>query len=551
MFLEEWKVFMNGDFKKVAIYARVSSERQDIDLSITAQLKALREYASRNGYYVVKEYKDEAESGRSIDRPGFKEMVVTARQKPPQFGAILVWKLSRFARNREDSIIYKSLLRRHGVQVISINEPVEDTPSGRLLEGIIEVIDEFYSANLSQDVTRGMRESASRGFYPGGPPPYGYRRVKVQDGGIQRVKLEPDPETAPVVDRIFQECVADKGMIEICRGLNGDGLTTRKNKRWSKTSVATVLKNEVYLGTLIWGEVSTNHNPNRLPVIRVENAWTPIMDPETFKKAQLKLAERAPKITHPRVVHSEYILSGLVRCKNCDAALVGHAVKSGKFFYYMCGNARKRGRGLCPTPLLPKERIENFMIDRIKRYILTDENLTELIKLTNEELAQQCQIESGRLEAINSELEDVEGRLVKLYNALETGEFKGGELAPRIKALFEKKTELEQAKCGAEDTLKYKTIEMPNPGVIKDYVQDLRNTIEESNFISKKTFLRSFIERIEVDEKEVKVIYTMPVPPESPPAETVGVLPFVHDSPPKVSIWFNLDVAYPLRKPQV
>jgi DNA invertase Pin-like site-specific DNA recombinase len=157
---------------------------------------------------VVKEYIDEAESGRSIDRPGFKQMIATARHKPPFFTAILVWKLSRFARNREDSIIYKSLLRKHGIQVLSINEPVEDTPSGRLLEGIIEVIDEFYSANLSQDVTRGMRETASRGFYPGGQPPYGYKRVKVQDGSVQRVKLEPDPATAPVVERIFKECLS-------------------------------------------------------------------------------------------------------------------------------------------------------------------------------------------------------------------------------------------------------------------------------------------------------------------------------------------------------
>ncbi len=105
---------------KVALYARVSSDRQDIDLSITAQLNALREYASRNDHTVVKEYIDEAESGRSIDRPGFQNMIATARQKDTPFEAILVWKLSRFARNREDSIIYKSLLRKHGVQVISI-----------------------------------------------------------------------------------------------------------------------------------------------------------------------------------------------------------------------------------------------------------------------------------------------------------------------------------------------------------------------------------------------------------------------------------------------
>ena len=518
---------------KIAIYARVSSERQDVDLSISSQLKALRDYASHNGHISVKEYVDEAESGRSIDRPGFKQMIVTARQKPLQFEAILVWKLSRFACNREDSIIYKSLLRKHGVQVISINEPVEDTPSGRLLEGIIEVIDEFYSANLAQDVTRGMRETASRGFYPGGPPPYGYRRVKVQDGSVQRVKLEPDPVTVTVVERIFKECLSGKGLIEITRGLNGDGLSTRKNKKWSKTSVHTILKNEVYTGVLIWGQLAKKRNGgNHLPHIRVEDAWPTIVGRETFENVQMKLKARAPKITHPRVIHSEYILSGLVRCKNCNAAMIGHAVKSGKFFYYMCGNARRRGRGLCTTPLLPKDRIENFVVDRIKRYILTEENLEDLVRLTNEDLAQKCEGDNDRLELIKAQIHEVESRLSKLYDALETGEFKGGELAPRIKALFEKKEELQRAKIEAEETLKYHSIELASLAIVNEYVKSLRALLEESSIVSKKVFLRSFVERIEVDDTNMKVIYTMPMPPATSPVETVGVLPIVHDGPP-------------------
>ena len=166
---------MSVEYKKVAIYARVSSERQDVELSISAQVKALRNYASNNGYAVVKEYVDEAESGRSIDRPGFKQMIVAARQKPRQFDAILVWKLSRFARNREDSIIYKSVLRKKGINVISINEKFDDSPSGKLLEGIIEVMDEFYSANLSEEAIRGMKENASRGYRNGGRSPIGYQ----------------------------------------------------------------------------------------------------------------------------------------------------------------------------------------------------------------------------------------------------------------------------------------------------------------------------------------------------------------------------------------
>ena len=533
---------MSAEIKKVAIYARVSSERQDVDLSISGQVKALRNYAAQNGCRVVKEYIDEAESGRSIDRPGFKQMIVAARQKPPQFEAILVWKLSRFARNREDSIIYKSLLRKQGIQITSINEPLEDSPSGRLLEGIIEVIDEFYSANLAQDVTRGMRESASRGFYPGGPPPYGYARVKVQDGNVQRVKLALDPATAPIVERIFRECLSGKGMIEITRDLNSDGLTTRKNKKWSKTSVATILNNEVYTGTLIWGVVSKSNNGSRQPIIRVENAWPAIIDKETFKKARGKLKERAPKITHPRVIHSEYILSGLLRCKNCDAAMVGHAVKSGHFFYYMCGNARRRGRGLCPTHLLPKEKMESFVIDRLQNHILTEENIEELVRLTNEELAEKSRDEDGRLKIIQSEIEDVECRLAKLYDALETGEFKGGELAPRIKALFEKKLELENARAEAEEVMKYHTLELASPTVLREYTKSMKTLLEESSIMKRKAFLRSFIKKIEVDDSWAKFTYTLPW--DNPTTETAGVLPIVHDSPPL----FNLCAQSSLNK---
>ena len=120
----------------VVLYARVSSDKQDVDLSISAQLKALREYAARLGYVVIEEFVDEAETGRTIHRLVFQEMIRKARLKPPPFQAILVWKLSRFARNREDSIIYKSLLRKQGIQVISINEPVDNTPSGRMMEGM-------------------------------------------------------------------------------------------------------------------------------------------------------------------------------------------------------------------------------------------------------------------------------------------------------------------------------------------------------------------------------------------------------------------------------
>ena len=112
----------------VALYARVSSDRQDVDLSVSAQLRALRDYAEKNGYVVAREYVDEAESGRIADRPEFRKMIDGASKPNAPFGEILVWKFSRFTRKREHAVAFKSMLRRKGVRVVSITEQADDTP---------------------------------------------------------------------------------------------------------------------------------------------------------------------------------------------------------------------------------------------------------------------------------------------------------------------------------------------------------------------------------------------------------------------------------------
>ena len=155
----------NDSYTPAALYARVSSDRQDVDLSVSAQMRALRDYADKNDYKVVREYVDEAESGRVMNRPEFRRMIDEAKKTKAPFNEILVWKFSRFTRKREHAVALKSMLRRQGVRVVSITEQAEDNPTGRLLEGIIESVDEFYSENLGQEVVRGMREAASRGFW--------------------------------------------------------------------------------------------------------------------------------------------------------------------------------------------------------------------------------------------------------------------------------------------------------------------------------------------------------------------------------------------------
>ena len=135
-----------------ALYARVSSDKQDVDLSVAAQLRALREYAERNRYRIVREYIDEAESGRVANRPQFRQMLNDARKSEALFDEILVWKFSRFTRSREHAVAFKAMLRKRGIRVVSITEHADDSPTGRLMEAIIESVDEFYSANLIPEV---------------------------------------------------------------------------------------------------------------------------------------------------------------------------------------------------------------------------------------------------------------------------------------------------------------------------------------------------------------------------------------------------------------
>ena len=188
---------------RAVIYARVSHDTQDIANSIEAQLDHCRKFIAQQGWVEAGVYLDEAKSGRYSDRPGFQKMAADAGQKDHSFDVIVVWKLNRFARNKRDSVIYKELLRSHGVEVVSINEPNDGSPAGNLLVNIMEAVDAFFSENMGQDVRRGMAQVASRGFYLPHAAPYGYDLVKVQDGQKMRNRLATNPAKAAVVQRMF------------------------------------------------------------------------------------------------------------------------------------------------------------------------------------------------------------------------------------------------------------------------------------------------------------------------------------------------------------
>jgi site-specific DNA recombinase len=513
---------------KASIYARVSSDSQDVDLSISAQLRAIRDYAAKQGYEIVREYIDEAESGRSASRPQFKEMIAVAKLKHPPFQAILVWKLNRFSRRRVDSVTYKTLLKNKGIRVISINEHLDDSPSGQLLEGIIESVDEFYSANLGQDIRRGLRENATRGFYSIGKAPYGFHKAPVKDGAKTRYKLEPEPEDSisiKVVRRIFEMALKRIGCKQIAMTLNREGFFTGTGQRWGKTTVHKVLNNEAYCGTLVFGGRPGHpaiHSGE--PPVRVENAWPAIIDKETFQQVQKIMSRNAPKAVHPRIVPSFYLLSGILVC-TCGSAMVGRSAKSHRYYYYTCNRSSKQGREACNSRILPKEKIERLVIDQIKSKILDSKYIEELVSLVNVELDSGHVLIKEQIANIESEIQEVENRLSRLYEALETGKLNLDDLSPRIKELRAKQDELSKARVVAEAEMTLQSCQQLDAKAVSAYVADLRNLLEESEVAQRKAFLRSFVKKIVVDKEKVRLYYRLPVPPDGRRMEEVGVLP--------------------------
>ena len=512
-----------------ALYARVSSDRQDVDLSVSAQLRALKDYARANGYSVAKEYIDEAESGRVANRPQFREMIEEGSKPKAPFDVILVWKFSRFTRKREHAVAFKSMLRRKGIRVVSITEQAEDNATGRLLEGIIESVDEFYSENLAQEVVRGMREAASRGFFLASNAPFGYKRVKVNDGGKERPTLEVDPATAPVVREIFEKSLRGSGLKEICKELNDRGVTNR-GKRWYKGTIHYVLRNEAYTGTAVWGRTSKGEKTQ--DPVRVEGAWAALISRELFDDVQQAMRERAPKVRRPARVGSRFLLSGLLKCGVCGRPYSAQGAKSGQFAYYICGTLFREGAGTCSARYLNAPRLEAFVVEKIRERILTEETIVELVTLVAEEIDAMAGELSGRLEVIEAELGDVKKRLERLYEAIEASELTLEVLSPRIFSLRHREEQLEAARDDAETQLEQRRVELPNTEEVARYVADFRDFLQEGTIPERKALIRNFVEGIEVVGDEATLTYTIPMPSDGVTKESASVLDFVKSGPP-------------------
>ena len=328
--------------------------------------------------------------------------------------------------------------------------------------------------------------------------------------------------------RIFESVLEGKGLIDISKELNREGIISPRGNSWGKTTIHKILTNEAYTGTLVWGRRSIRN----LPSIRLENAWPAIVDHDTFKRVQALLKERAFVTLHPKRVSSNYLLSGLAKCGYCGKTLIGQDAKGGRFRYYVCGTLQKKGTGSCPARYTNSSKLEQVVIRKIKEHILTYENLKELVYLVNEEMDAAAGEYRERLNVISVEIANVNQRLERLYDALETGSLQLSDLAPRIQRLRQRQEQLHSARWELENLLSDRKVELADMETVENYAEDLRNLLEESPLAERKSFIKSFVREVRVTGSEGLLTYNIPLSASSTSQDTLAVPPIVHDGGP-------------------
>lgn len=388
---------------KTVIYVRYSSRAQR-DASIEQQLEVCRRYAAAHGLEIVRIYEDRALTGTNDNRPGFQQMIADSENGDWQY--ILVYALDRFARNRYDSAIYKRQLKASGVKVLSATEAIADDPTGIIVESLFEGMSEYYSAELSRKIKRGMDDNA-RKFMTLGAVPLGYCRGK--DGKYELVEAE-----AAIVREIFSR-VLHEPVADVLRDLNAQGITTKSGKAWNKSSLNKMLVNDRYIGTYTYKGQKT---PDAIP---------PIISKELFAKVQEHLALKPRARAMPgavrrrRMENGTYLLTGKAFCGECGEPLVGdscHSRSGAMHYYYKC---RGRKNHACKLDTIRRDSLERIVAAYLNELVL-DDNVVEAIADSTIEY-QQHLAGASELESLRAKQKDIDTALSNIMRAIEMGIF--------------------------------------------------------------------------------------------------------------------------------
>lgn len=477
--------------KTGAIYIRVSTDKQE-ELSPDAQLRLLLDYAKKDSIDVPKEYifQDNGISGRKANkRPAFQNMIALAKSKEHPIDTIIVWKFSRFARNQEESIVYKSLLKKNNVDVVSVSEPLIDGPFGSLIERIIEWMDEYYSIRLSGEVMRGMTQNAMRGHYQSDAP-IGY----TSPGDKKPPVINPDTVQIPLM--IKDMFLSGSTQLQIARKLNDMGYHTKRGNLWDARGVRYVLENPFYIGKSRWNYTERGRRLKPADeVIYADGNWEALWDEDTFKEIQKRLALNMRKSKSRDISAAKHWLSGLLICSSCGGTLAfggAHNMRGFQCWKYskgFCSESHYISTGLIEKMVL--EYLEVVMHSPALSYtVISSSSVDASSKLSDLE---------RQLQKIDAKEKRIKAAYLNEIDTLE--EYKANKTAlEEERRTVEKEIEeltLSDVKYSKED------LDKKMKQNISDLLRVLRD--ESADYIQKGNMMRNVVDHIVFDRKNTSL----------------------------------------------
>lgn len=416
--------------EKGALYIRVSTHDQ-LEFSPDAQKKALFEYAKRNDIIIDSNniYVDEGISGRKAEkRPEFMRMINDAKTNPPPFQVILVHKFDRFSRNREDSVVYKSLLKKEcGIRVISITEQIEDDKFSVILESMLEAMAEYYSLNLGDEVKKGMLEKARRGGFQGSPP-YGY---KIESKGQIPIIVE---EEAAVIRIIYDKFVNElKSYRQIATYLNNLSYRTKKGNLFESRGVKYILENPFYYGDVRWNYRKKSKLNNEEKWIIAKGSHKPIIEKKVWNNARnrMKTLDRIQVKNSKPCSQYRHWLSGIMKCSYCGGTM-SYTMMKNKYEYFRCN---KHLKGSCSKAnYIPVKTVEEIVIQKIKKDLL---NIELIIKQVYKHKLDEIDQLNKKLKAVRSKYELASNAYLNKVDTLEEYQHKKMRIKVEEKSLLE------------------------------------------------------------------------------------------------------------------
>lgn len=459
--------------KTAVIYARYSCDQQT-EQSIDGQLRVCEEYAQRNNILILNTYIDRAMTGTNDNRPDFQKMLKDSSRK--EWNYVLVYKLDRFSRNKYETAIHKKTLRDNGIKVLSAMENIPDTPEGIILESLLEGMNQYYSAELAQKVSRGMKETRRKGLYQGGALLYGYK--------IDGRKIIVDESNAEVVRYMYSEYAKGKYVKQIIQDLTAKGIYF-KGKPFVKNSVYNILRNEKYSGVYMHGEEI------------IDNMYPQIVSKETFDIVRAKVKKNR---NGRQCVHVDFLLRHKLICGYCGHTLNGESgtSKSGaKVYYYKC-SGRKKHLADCNKSMIRKDELENFIIEQTISELSKPQNMqiiiSGLLQTQND-----FDKENSVMGILLKQQKQVETALNNLVNAVERGIISN----TTNKRLHELEKQQEQ--------LERQILIERSKTAVKIKESDIRQYYEQALKLEPQMLISYLIKQIVIFDDKIEIHYNSPI----------------------------------------